>query len=136
MKVVVCGSYGDINGFLRALHFFQESYGSANVFPDSEHLEKSKPCIFAHHITKNETEETVTTRAKLMQAYFDNIENADIVIIVNEKNKQEYYGIGTTMELGFALAKGKRIVFTRQPTNSNILSLLKASPQVNQELLV
>jgi hypothetical protein len=136
MKVVVCGSYGDFEGFLQVLHFFQEKYGSTNVFPDKEHLEKSRPCIFAHHVLKNDTDETVTTRSKLMQAYFDKIEVADIVVIINEKSDCEYYGVGTTMELGYALAKGKRIVFTRQPTNSNILSLLKMYPQTKQVLYV
>lgn len=133
MKVVVCGSYGDLDGFLHVLNQVQKSYGLTYVFPDKEHLEKSKSCIFAHHISKDETDETVATRSKLMEAYFNNIDNADLVVIINEKMGQEYYGIGTTMEMGYALAKGKRICFTKQPTNPNILSLLKLSSQMNQE---
>lgn len=136
MKVVVCGSYGDFDGFLKVLHFFQEKYGSTDVFPDREHLEKSRPCIFAHHILKNDTEETVAMRSKLMQIYFDKIEVADLVVIINEKGGHEYYGTGTTMELGYALAKNKKILFTRKPTNSNILSLLKMHPQTKQVLYV
>ena len=125
MKVVICGSYGDLKGFLQVLRIFQENYGISNVFPNKEHMEKSMPCIFAHHVMEKETESTISARAKLMEAYFKNIEAADSIVVVNEKNGQEYYGTGTTIELGYALAKGKRLLFTRQPTNPNILSLLK-----------
>jgi nucleoside 2-deoxyribosyltransferase len=123
MKVVICGSYGDIEGFLKVLEHFQKEYGEVNVFPNIEHLRQSEPCIEAHHGSKNETEETITTRSKLMKIYFDHIEHADLVIIRNEKNGEEYYGVGTTIELGYALAKGKKIRFTRKPADSNILSL-------------
>ncbi len=127
MKVVVCGSYGDLEGFLEVLAACQEKYGLSNVFPNKEHMEKSMPCIFAHHVIERETEVSIATRAKLMESYFVNIDTADLVVVHNEKNGNEYYGTGTTVELGYAFAKGKKICFTRQPTNSNILSLLKSS---------
>jgi nucleoside 2-deoxyribosyltransferase len=125
MKVVVCGSYGDLEGFLETLRFYQETYGVMNVFPNTSHMEKSLPCIFAHHVMDKDTDATIGARASLMESYFENIDRADFVIINNQKNGVEYYGTGTTMELGYAFAKGKSIVFTRQPTNSNILSLIK-----------
>jgi len=62
-----------------------------------------------------------------MRIYFDQIDGADLVVIVNEKKGKEYYGIGTTIELGYAFAKGKRIRFTRRPMESNIVSLLMTS---------
>lgn len=127
MKVVVCGSYGDLEGFFEVLRACQEKYGISNVFPNKEHMEKSMPCIFAHHIMEKETEDTIATRAKLMESYFINIDTADLVVVHNEKNGDEYYGTGTIIELGYAFARGKKICFTRQPTNSNVLSLLKSS---------
>lgn len=129
MKVVVCGSYGDLEGFLKVLKIVQQQYGASNVFPDKEHMEKSTSCIFAHHVIDKETSETIITRSGLMQSYFDHIDTADLVVIVNEKNEQEHYGVGTTVEIGYAFAKSKRICFTRKPTDSNILSLMKTSEQ-------
>lgn len=110
---------------MEILHECQEKYGPSNVFPNKEHMESSMPCIFAHHVAEKETEATIETRSRLMRHYFDQIDSADLVIILNEKNGCEHYGVGTTMELGYAYAKGKKICFARQPTNSNILSLLK-----------
>lgn len=89
-------------------------------------MEKSMPCIFAHHVIEKETETTIATRAKLMESYFENIDSADLVVVNNVKNGSEHYGTGTTIELGYAFARGKKICFTRQPTDSNILSLLKS----------
>ena len=133
MKVVVCGSYGDLEGFLEILRICQEKYGFSNVFPNNDHIEKSLQCIFAHHIREKETENTVTVRAKLMESYFNNIDIADLVVVRNEKNGNEYYGIGTTLELGYAFARRKKICFTRQPTNSNVLSLLKTAIKNNED---
>lgn len=126
MKVVVCGSYGDFDGFLQVLRHFQEKHGKQNVFPDERHLRQSIPCIKAHHISGNETKETITVRSKLMKVYFNHIDRADLVVIRNQKNEKEYYGIGTTVELGYAVAKGKKILFTQKPTDPNILSLMNS----------
>lgn len=133
MKVVICGSFGDMGSFLEILDHFKQMYGEQNVFPDEEHLERSKSCIEAHHDHKGETDETLAKRSILMRSYFDHIEKADLVVIVNEKRGQEYYGVGTTVELGYAVAKGKPVCFTRDPTNANALSLTKM--QINQRQL-
>lgn len=127
VKVVVCGSYGDLEGFLEILRLCQEKYGVQNVFPTKGHMEKSMHCIFAHHVIHKETENSVAARAKLMESYFHNIDTADLVLVRNEKNGNEHYGTGTTIELGYAFARGKKICFTRQPTNSNVLSLLQSA---------
>ena len=130
MKVVVCGSYGDLDYFLQILRSYQKKYGASNVFPNKDHIERSKPCIYAHHVLKEETTETIIIRARLMQKYFDAIDDSDLVIVINEKAGQEHYGVGTTIEMGYAHAKGKKIFFIREPTNSNILSLLKMHRQL------
>jgi len=134
LKVVICGSYGDLEGFMKVMHAYQEKFGISNVFPSKEHMEKSMPCIFAHHILEKETETTIETRARLMESYFQNIDAADVVVVLNEKNGEEHYGTGTTIELGYAFAKGKKIYFTRQPTDSNILSLLRTSNSQNKSI--
>ena len=130
MRIVVCGSYGDLDYFLQILRSFQEKYGTSNVFPNKDHIERSKPCIYAHHVLKEETDETLIIRARLMQKYFAAIDDSDLVIVINEKAGQEHYGVGTIIEMGYAHARGKKIFFTREPTNSNILSLLKMCQQL------
>jgi nucleoside 2-deoxyribosyltransferase len=124
MRVVLCGSYGDMNRFLEILGTLRKDYGEQNVFPSTEHLEKSRPCIEAHHEGKGETPETIAIRSKLMKSYFTHIDLADLVVVMNEKNGEEHYGIGTSIELGYAFAKGKVVRFTREPTNANIQSLV------------
>lgn len=124
MKVVVCGTYQDIRRFKEILSRFRKEFGKGNVFPDEEHLERSAPCVEAHHKGKRETSETIKLRSELMRKYFSQMDDADLIVIVNEKNGEEYYGVGTTIELGYAVAKYKRIEFTMKPTNSNIVSLL------------
>ena len=122
-KVVLCGSYGNLNRFLGALRQLKETYSSDNVFPTKDHLKESKSCIEAHHGGKGETAETLTRRSELMMEYFRRIDDADLVVILNEKEGKEYYGVGTMIELGYAVAKKKKIVFVRKPSDSNILSL-------------
>jgi nucleoside 2-deoxyribosyltransferase len=133
LKVVVCGSYGDMKTFIETLNSCRRKHGAQNVFPDEEHLRCSSPCIEAHHGKKGETEATIETRSRLMKIYFEQIDHADLIVIMNEKNGEEYYGVGTTLELGYAFAKGKIIHFTRKPTNPNILSLINGQ-QNNQRL--
>jgi len=128
MKVVVCGSYGDFNTFVELLDYTRKHFETEQVFPDQAHLDEAQPSIMAHHVTNVETAETVDVRSKLMMHYFQAIDKADVVIVMNEKNGREYYGTGTMLELGYALAKSKIIYLTRHPTNPNIMSLLKIFP--------
>ena len=128
LRAVVCGSFGDLEGYLKVLNLVRNTYGAGNVFPDEEHLRKAMPSIISHHVTRTESEETILDRSKLMLVYFMNIDLAEVVVVINEKCGQEYYGAGTMMELGYAIAKSKTVYLTRQPTNPNMLSLLKGSP--------
>jgi nucleoside 2-deoxyribosyltransferase len=68
-----------------------------------------------------------------MESYFSHIDSADLVVVLNEKDGEEHYGVGTTIEIGYALARGKRIRFTRHPTNQNILSLRKTRGNLAEE---
>jgi nucleoside 2-deoxyribosyltransferase len=102
----------------------RQEYGQENVFPNDKHLKRSSSRIKAHHKHGSETSETIALRSKLMKMYFGHIDDAEVVVIMNEKRGREYYRIGTTIELGYALARNKRVAFTRHPTNSNILSLM------------
>jgi len=124
MKVVVCGSYGDLETFCEVLEKERQEFGKENVFPTDDHLRESQICIEAHHLGKGETRKTVEQRAMLMQRYFDHIDEADLVVVVNEKKGQEHYGIGTMMEVGYAFAIGKNMNFIRVVTDSNVRSLL------------
>jgi nucleoside 2-deoxyribosyltransferase len=60
--------------------------------------------------------------------YFKQIDEADIVIIKNEKNGEEYCGVGTTLELGYAFAKGKMVLLTKRPTNPNLCVFYEILP--------
>lgn len=133
---MVCGSYGDLEGFLKVLENLRKKYGASNVFPDKEHMEKSMPCIFAHHVIDRETDETITARSRLMESYFNHIDSADLVVILNEKNGIEHYGVGTMVELGYSFARGKKVSFTKQPKDSNVLSLVKTAHKPTEELYV
>lgn len=124
MRVVVCGSYGDLNRFLQVLDHERSVHGESNVFPSDQHLKDSATCIEAHHGGKGETSETIKLRSELMDRYFEHIDGADLVVFVNEKNGQEHYGVGTMIELGYAFARRKEVLFTKEPTNANITSLL------------
>ena len=102
---------------------YKKIYGNENVFPTQQHLDESQVCIRAHHEGKGETYETLHLRAQLMLRYFKKIAEADTIVFVNEKYGKEYYGVGTLIELGYAFAHGKRILFYHTPTNANIQSL-------------
>jgi nucleoside 2-deoxyribosyltransferase len=136
LKVVVCGSYGDLDNFTKVLANLKRKYGESNVFPDNDHMEESLPCIYAHHVIKRDTAKTTLARSRLMESYFSHIDSADLVIVLNEKDGKEHYGVGTTIEIGYALARGKRIRFIRHPTNSNIQSLLKTRGNLAEEISI
>lgn len=87
MKIVLCGSYGDMDRFLEILQICKQKYGVDNVFPDDEHLKQSEPCIEAHHRDKPETNKTISIRAQLMRKYFEYIDKSDLVLIMNEKKE-------------------------------------------------
>jgi len=126
-KIVICGSYGDLDRFRDVLEQYKYRYGKQNVFPTRRHLRRSEVCIEAHHGGKGETEETLALRSELMKTYFKKIDQADLIVVVNEKMGKEYYGVGTMIELGYAYAKGKKIRFTTGPMDSNALSLIRTN---------
>ncbi len=119
-KIVICGSFSDTNSFLIEVRRLR-SLGY-DVFPDENHLKESQPCIDAHHRGKGDTSETLQLRKKLMQRYFDKIRDCDEIYVFNVKNDYEHIGIGTSLEIGYALALGKTIRFHKIPTDANIKS--------------
>lgn len=110
--------------FMQVLDYERRIHGDSAVFPTDKHLRDSETCIEAHHKGKGETPETIKLRSELMQRYFNEIDGADLVVFVNEKNGQEHYGVGTMIELGYAFARCKEVAFTRKPTDANVSSLL------------
>ncbi len=50
-------------------------------------------------------------KARNRQFYFDAIDDADVVIVYTKK----HIGIGTALEIGYALAREKEIKFTHEP---------------------
>lgn len=131
----MCGSYADLDHFKEVLKNLRHRYGESNVFPDNNHIERSMPSIQAHHVIKRDSAKATLARSRLMESYFSHIDSADLVVVLNEKKGEEHYGVGTTIEIGYALARGKRIRFTRTPTNPNIMSLLKTIGDPTEENL-
>lgn len=107
LRVVVCGSYGDMRTFTEALNSCKLRHGAQNVFPDEKHLQRSSPCIEAHHVRKEETESTIEARSRLMKVYFEQIDHADLVVIVNEKNGKEYTALGLHWSSDMRLQKAR-----------------------------
>jgi len=57
---------------------------------------------------------------------FDQIRDADIVIIYNEKGKKiGYVGLNTAVDLGYAIALGKTIIFLYEPVDPGIRGLIE-----------
>jgi len=72
MKVVVCGSYGDMDRFKQVLDLCRLRSGTENVFPSDQHLAESSVCIEAHHGGKGETSETIKLRSELIKCEREN----------------------------------------------------------------
>lgn len=114
MKVVVCGSFGDMPTLLNAISLLRRS-GHDIIMPTEEHLRDSQPCIDAHHLGKEETTQTRELRAWLEAQYLAKIRMADLVYFVNEKFSDEHLGTGAAVELGFTLALQLPVMFHREP---------------------
>jgi nucleoside 2-deoxyribosyltransferase len=50
-------------------------------------------------------------KAKNRQFYFDKIDQADVVIVYTKN----HVGLGTALEVGYAIAHGKQLKFTHEP---------------------
>jgi nucleoside 2-deoxyribosyltransferase len=100
MKIVICGSFTEINLF-RYIRSNLERLGHNVLMPKEEH--------FNTYYFKNK-------KVEGCEAYLKAIDECDGIIVVNEKNGEEYLGISTAREVGYAHAKGKTIYITH-PTN-------------------
>lgn len=121
MKIVIAGSFAEADKILKLREQFMAL--GHEVFPTPEHIEASRKPIEAHHKGKGETEETLAIRAELMNTYFRKIEDCDVLYVMNEKAGKEHFGIGAALEVGFAYALDRKIMFGRTPTDGNALSM-------------
>lgn len=122
MKVVVVGSFGDMTSIIEACQKIKEE-GHEIIAPTLGHLMASSVTARADSGGKGDTKETIKERAELMNEYFKRIGECDLVYVCNWKLGQEHVGVGTAIDIGYAVAKGKKIRFFVEPENSNLKSL-------------
>jgi nucleoside 2-deoxyribosyltransferase len=56
--------------------------------------------------------------------FLKQIEKADLVLVYNKKQKEGEIGINTTMDIGYALGKGKKVIFLYPPSDAGIKGFL------------
>ena len=122
-KVVLCGSMSD----LELYHRIRKKYGEAYLItPTEDHLKRI-----------NETVRNVDApipnkeRLALILEHFSYIREAEEVWILNEKFTdcwREYVGIGTALDIGYALALDKRIKWLHRPTDPNLIAIFEGCP--------
>jgi nucleoside 2-deoxyribosyltransferase len=122
MKAVIVGSFGDLKTIYSAIRAVIRA-GHEVIQPTVEHINASIACAEADSGGKGDTEETVKLRARLMKEYFEFIKECDVIYVANIKQGKTYVGIGTAIDVGYAYALGKKIVFLRNPANSNMKSM-------------
>ena len=125
MKIVVCGSFGDIDSFLGYVaHLVRQGH---EVYPSVIHIEQSKQIIMSQHIEKRDSYSELGTvselRATMMKKYFKKIRECDVVHIYNRKFGKEHIGLGAAMEIGYAYALGKKVEFVIKPSDGNVASM-------------
>lgn len=97
MKVVICSSIVNEEAVERLADTFASYYpGSTIIIPFS----------VPYHRTHNPLEKSVNRKY-----YFDNIKEADEVIVFTDK----HIGVGTALEIGYALALSKKLCFSHKP---------------------
>lgn len=122
MKAVIIGSFGDLKTIYSAIRAVIRA-GHEVTQPTVEHINASIACAEADSGGGGDTEETIKLRARLMKEYWEFIKECEIVYVANLKFGEEYIGIGTAIDVGYAHALGKKIVFFKEPTNSNMKSM-------------
>lgn len=122
MKIVVSGSYGDLESIYDAIKALEES-GDEVIYPTPAHIVASRVCIEADHGGRGDTEVTVKQRAKMMNNFFNKIKECDALYMKNLKHEVEHIGLGAAMEIGFAYALGKIILFHEEPTDASTKSM-------------
>ena len=122
MKAIIIGSFGDLKTIYSAIGAVSRA-GHKVIGPTLEHINRSIACAEADSGGKGDTAETIKLRAVLMEEYFELIKECDVVYVANIKYGKVYIGIGTAIDVGYAHAFGKKIVFLKNPTNSNMKSM-------------
>jgi nucleoside 2-deoxyribosyltransferase len=66
------------------------------------------------------TKEDLLKIGRVENWFLKQIEKADLVLVYNKKQKEGEIGINTTMDIGYALGKGKRVIFLYPPLDVGI----------------
>lgn len=134
MKAVVCGSFSNLGLINKVIEQLKEE--GYDVFPSEEWFEFCKYAIHMTHKRKEEDKRSLYLKYQAQRIYAHNVMGADLIYFVNEKNGKEYYGVGSTIELGIALvnyldlefeAERPKIRFHRPPTDPNIRAWFEVS---------
>jgi nucleoside 2-deoxyribosyltransferase len=120
-KVVIASSFEENNKpkvveIIRML----KNEGHDVIFPTEEYLESFDECGRVS-LDENNT----TKRAEREKTYLEHVKECGMLYVYNMKNGKEYIGRSTAMEIGYALALNKRIIFHTKPNDPIFLSLTK-----------
>lgn len=125
-KIVLCGSMQDLSKFREIKKKFPEY----TFFPTEEHLEKITETVRLVDAPIPNQE-----RLALILEHLTYLREADEVWVLNEKwiSKEgetggcwrEYVGIGTALDIGYALAMNKKIKWFNRPTDPNLIALFE-----------
>lgn len=119
MKIVIVGSFKNKNNILKKREEFLEQ--GNEVFPDEQFFDGGKPIILAHHFDKVPLSPTLLKMlAERERIYLREISKCSEVYVMNEKDGEEHIGLATAIEIGFALALGKMIIFEREPSDQHV----------------
>lgn len=124
-RVVVCGSFhpSNLGNILKAVTSFQSR--GFEVFPTVDDMRKRLPLILERHVRSNPSEDLLKIQGVRVWEWLRKISEANLVFFANEKNDKVYLGKGATIELGFALAYGKTVLFLHRPEDDSTLAILE-----------
>lgn len=121
-KIVLCGSMQDLSKFREIKAEILRKHPDYLIFPTEAYLNR---------IT--ERDRTVDSpipnmkRLALMLEAFSFIREADEIWVLNEKWRG-YVWIGTTLDIGYALALNKRIKWLRRPRDPSLIAIFEGCP--------
>ena len=124
-RVVICGSFhpSNLGNILKAVSSFQSQ--GFDVFPTVDDLRKRLSLILQRHVHDNNSEDLLKIQGERVWEWLSRIAGADLVFFANEKEGKIYLGKGSTIELGFALAYAKTVLFLHRPEDDSTLAILE-----------
>jgi len=123
-KIVLCGSMKNLELFRKT----KKKYPEYEFFPTEEHLSKINDTV--RNIDAPIPNEK---RLRLILEHLSYIREADEVWILNEKWREarylvEYVGVGTALDIGYALALDKQIKWLHRPSDPNLIAIFEGCP--------